>query len=89
MSGFTLPGRTIAAYVLPTAPLAALGLPLVVYVAPFYVSGLGLDQAQVGLILLVARMLDLVVDPLIGWASRLRSALSCWSPVCSTLSSIR
>ena len=69
MSGFTLPGRTIAAYVLPTAPLAALGLPLVVYVAPFYVSGLGLDQAQVGLILLVARMLDLVVDPLIGWAS--------------------
>jgi len=69
MTGFSLPGRTIAAYVLPTAPLAALGLPLVVYVAPFYVSGLGLDQSQVGLVLLIARLLDLLVDPVIGWAS--------------------
>ncbi|BCW89175.1 Putative glycoside/cation symporter YagG [Alphaproteobacteria bacterium SO-S41] len=69
MTGFTLSGRTIAAYVLPTAPLAALGLPLVVYVAPFYVSGLGLDQAQVGLVLIVARLLDLLIDPIIGWAS--------------------
>jgi Na+/melibiose symporter-like transporter len=69
MTGFTLSGRTIAAYVLPTAPLAALGLPLVVYVAPFYVSGLGLDQSAVGLVLLVARLLDLLIDPVIGWAS--------------------
>lgn len=69
MSEFTLRGPTIAAYVLPTAPLAALGLPLVVYVAPFYVSGLGLDQSQVGLVLLAARLLDLLLDPLIGWAS--------------------
>ncbi len=69
MTGFTLSGRTIAAYVLPTAPLAALGLPLVVYVAPFYVSGLGLDQTAVGLVLLVARLLDLLIDPVIGWAS--------------------
>ncbi len=67
MSSFTVPGRTVAAYVLPTAPLAALGLPLTVYVAPFYVSGLGLDQTQVGLVLLAARLLDLIVDPLIGW----------------------
>ena len=69
MTGFTLSNRTIAAYVLPTAPLAALGLPLVVYVAPFYVSGLGLDQTAVGLVLLLARLLDLLIDPVIGWAS--------------------
>lgn len=69
MSGFTLRGRTIAAYVLPTAPFAALGLPLVVYVAPFYVSGLGLDQAQVGLVLLAARLLDLLIDPILGYLS--------------------
>jgi Na+/melibiose symporter-like transporter len=67
MTGFTLSNRTIAAYVLPTAPMAALGLPLVVYVAPFYVSGLGLDQTSVGLVLLLARLLDLLVDPIIGW----------------------
>lgn len=67
MTDFTLKGRTIAAYVLPTAPFAALGLPLVVYVAPFYVSGLGLDQAQVGLVLLAARLLDLLIDPVLGY----------------------
>ncbi len=67
MQKFSVSGRTIAAYVLPTMPLAALGLPLVVYVAPFYVSGLGLDQTSVGLVLLLARLLDLLVDPLIGW----------------------
>lgn len=67
MSGFTLSGRTIAAYALPTIPLAALALPLVVYVAPFYITGLGLDQASVGAVLLIARLLDLLVDPFIGW----------------------
>jgi len=69
MQQFSVRGRTIAAYVLPTMPLAALGLPLVVYVAPFYVSGLGLDQTSVGLVLLLARVIDLLVDPIIGWAS--------------------
>lgn len=69
MQQFSVRGRTIAAYVLPTMPLAALGLPLVVYVAPFYVSGLGLDQTSVGLVLLLARVIDLLVDPVIGWAS--------------------
>lgn len=67
VTSHALSGRMIAAYALPTAPLAALGLPLAVYVAPFYVSGMGLDQAAVGLVLLAARLLDLLVDPLIGW----------------------
>jgi Na+/melibiose symporter-like transporter len=67
MSDFTLRGRTIAAYVLPTAPLAALGLPLVVYVQPFYISVLGLDQNAVAFVLFAARLLDLFIDPVIGW----------------------
>ncbi len=67
MSNFTVKGRTIAAYVLPTAPLAALGLPLVVYVAPFYIGGLKLDPAAVSLVLVLARVLDLLVDPILGW----------------------
>lgn len=69
MKDFTLTRRTIAAYVGPAAPLSALGLPLVVYVAPFYARDVGLGQDQVGFILLAIRMLDLLLDPLIGWAS--------------------
>lgn len=64
---FSVRGRTIAAYVLPTMPLAALGLPLVVYVQPFYISTLGLDQNAVALVLFAARILDIIVDPIIGW----------------------
>ena len=68
MQQFSVRGRTIAAYVLPTMPLAALGLPLVVYVQPFYITGLGLDQNAVALVLFAARILDIIVDPIIGWA---------------------
>jgi Na+/melibiose symporter-like transporter len=69
MTGFTLSGRTIAAYVLPTAPLAALGLPMVVYVQPFYISSLGLDQNAVALVMFLARLMDIIIDPFIGWMS--------------------
>ena len=47
-------------------PLAALNLPFYVYLPTFYVTGLGLDLATVGSVLLAARLLDVVTDPLIG-----------------------
>jgi GPH family glycoside/pentoside/hexuronide:cation symporter len=47
-------------------PLAALSLPLYIYLPSFYAETLGLGLAAVGGILLAARLWDLVLDPLIG-----------------------
>ena len=48
------------------APLAALSLPLYVYLPAFYAKTLGLGLASVGGALLVARIWDLLTDPLVG-----------------------
>jgi Na+/melibiose symporter-like transporter len=50
-------------------PLAFAGLPIAVYVSKFYAEDLKIDVATVGLILLVARFADFIVDPIIGYAS--------------------
>ncbi len=50
-------------------PLAALGLPLVVYLPAYYAELPGLGTAAVGAMLFIARVFDVVTDPLIGWAS--------------------
>lgn len=47
-------------------PLAALNLPLYVFLPTFYSAGLGIDLAAVGAVLLLARALDAVLDPLMG-----------------------
>ena len=47
-------------------PLAAISLPLYVYLPTFYAETLGLGLATVGLILLIARIWDLLTDPLVG-----------------------
>ena len=57
------------AYGLPGLPLAMLGLPLYVYLPTFYAEDLGLSLALVGTVLLVARALDVITDPLIGLLS--------------------
>jgi len=54
-------------YGLPGLPLAMLGLPLFVYLPSYYSENTGLSLAAVGLALLVARSLDVVTDPLIGF----------------------
>ncbi len=58
-------------------PLAVLGLPLLVYLPPFYAERIAGGTAAVGALLLVARLADVVSDPLIGWASD-RLALGAW-----------
>lgn len=57
------------AYGLPGLPLAVLGLPLIVYLPPFYAELPGLGTAAVGAVLFAARIFDLVSDIAIGWAS--------------------
>lgn len=56
-------------YALPAMPLALLGLPLYVYLPTFYAQDIGLGVFCVGIVLLVARLLDMFLDPLIGYVS--------------------
>lgn len=50
----------------PCVPVAAMGLPLVVYLPPYYAGTLGLPLATVGFIFAVVRLLDIPFDPLLG-----------------------
>ena len=55
----------LAAFAAPAAPIAALGLPITVYLPPFYRS-LGLEFALVGTIFMIARFWDVITDPVMG-----------------------
>ncbi len=48
--------------------LAATGIPLYIHVPQFASTHLGIGLGSIGIILLVIRLVDLVQDPLIGWA---------------------
>ncbi len=65
----TIPSMRLFAYGLPGLPLAALLLPLYVYLPAYYAEDLGLGFAAVGAVLLIARLSDVVTDPLIGVVS--------------------
>jgi len=47
------------------APLAVIGLPVAVYIPPMY-GEMGLDLALMATVMLVARLTDVVTDPLVG-----------------------
>ncbi|EGY01074.1 major facilitator transporter [Nitrospirillum viridazoti Y2] len=57
---------TKAAYAAPTVGLAALGLPLLIYLPDYYGTVVGLPLGLVGMAFLVARLVDIAVDPLVG-----------------------
>ena len=59
----------LLAYGAPALPLAALTLPTYILLPKFYASEVGLGLASVGLILLMARIWDVVSDPVIGQMS--------------------
>lgn len=65
----TLSGTAILAYGALGLPLAFAALPIYVHVPRLYAEDLGLPLATVGGVLLAARIVDAVTDPLIGWAS--------------------
>lgn len=50
-------------------PLASASLPVAVYVTRFYANDLKINIEDVGFILLVARLADFLVDPVIGYLS--------------------
>ena len=55
-------------------PLSTIGLPLAIYLAPFYAGEMGLSLAALGTAMMLARFVDIVVDPFIGASSdRLRT----------------
>src|SRR5688572_9978251 len=58
----------IAAFAAPAVPISALGLPLVVYLPPFYAE-LGIGHAAVGTIFMIARFWDVITDPVLGVVS--------------------
>lgn len=51
---------------LPAVPLAVLLIPMNALLAPFYAAEVGLSLAATGVILLFARVTDVVTDPMIG-----------------------
>lgn len=61
-----LPAGRLLAYGLLGFPLAALNLPLYVYLPPFYAEEVGLGLGVVGVVLFCARLLDTITDPIIG-----------------------
>ena len=65
----TLPLRQVLAYGAPGLPLALMGIPLYVYLPPFYANELGLGLAAVGLALMLTRFWDVITDPLVGFLS--------------------
>jgi Na+/melibiose symporter-like transporter len=71
-----LPAGELLAYGLPGLPLAALQLPLFIFLPAYYAEGLGVGFAAVGAVLLAARLFDVVTDPLVGLLSdRLNSRI--------------
>ncbi len=62
-------GRALLSYGALGLPLAFAALPIYVHVPRLYAEGLGLSLALVGAVLLAARIVDAVTDPLIGWAN--------------------
>lgn len=57
---------TMAAFAAPSAPLLALSLPSLIFLAPYFNEYLGLSLTTVSLVFLSARVLDIIVDPMIG-----------------------
>ncbi len=67
MAGDKRGGRfELGLFALPAAPLFALGLPLGIFLPPYYASHLGLPLAAVSAVFVSARLFDLLIDPMIG-----------------------
>jgi glycoside/pentoside/hexuronide:cation symporter, GPH family len=66
--------KTIWAHGAVGLPLAVIGYPLSIWIPAHYSGGLGISLATVGTILMLARLTDVVTDPLVGELSdRFRS----------------
>ena len=66
MNNKTIKSKEIFLYGILGIPIAFLGFPLYIYLPTFYVEFVGLNIGDVGLILLLARLIDMILDPYIG-----------------------
>lgn len=66
MASLKLSPLRLFAFASPAAPIAAMGLPIAVYLPPFYASEMGLGLAVVGWVFMVARFWDVFTDPVLG-----------------------
>lgn len=57
---------TILIFASVALPIATIGLPLSIYLAPFYAGEIGLPLGALGAAMVLARFVDIVSDPLIG-----------------------
>ncbi len=60
-------GARMPAFVAPQLALATFGLPVVIYLPPFFAGPMGLGLSATGLIFMVTRFWDVFTDPLLGW----------------------
>ncbi|MDR6625654.1 MFS transporter [Caulobacter segnis] len=56
----------LARFASPAVPIAAMGLPLVVYLPEYYVTSLGLSLTTVGAAFLIVKLIDMLLDPVLG-----------------------
>ena len=61
-----LPRKTIYAHGSLGLPLAVIGYPLAIWIPAHYSGGLGISLAAVGTILMLARLTDVITDPIMG-----------------------
>jgi GPH family glycoside/pentoside/hexuronide:cation symporter len=58
--------RVLASYSMVALPIGAMAMPIAIYLPPLYSGSLGLTLATVGMIFTLARIWDLVTDPIMG-----------------------
>ncbi|MDR7229783.1 Na+/melibiose symporter-like transporter [Caulobacter sp. BE264] len=58
----------LAAFALPCVPVAAMLMPVVVYLPNYYATDLGVDLGDIGLAFAIVRLFDLWLDPTLGFA---------------------
>lgn len=63
-----LPARLLAPFASAAMPVAALQIPLAVYLPNYFASHIGLSLAAVGAAFSIVRLIDIVFDPMIGVA---------------------
>lgn len=61
--------RSLLAYSGPSIAISIMMMPLLVYIPPFYGQEVGLELGTVGLIFLLARAWDALIDPIVGFGS--------------------
>ena len=69
MSRNPLGKRTLFFYGLSVAPVRLASFPMMLYLNKFYATDMGIDLAALATILLLARVFDLITDPLVGYLS--------------------